>query len=312
MRASFPFPRQGRVIPAVIEGALYMTAAAFCFAAMNAAVREASATLHPLEIAFFRNLFALLFILPWLLKGGIRGLATRRFPLHASRAVFGILAMSLWFTAVTLMPLPEVVALNFTLPLFVIAGAALILGERVGPRRLAATAVGFCGMLVILRPGFVELTWAATLPILAAVFMAGSVLMVKRLSATESATAMVFYMNLLMTPLSLGPALFYWRWPDPAVWGLLAFLGLLAMLAHLALAVAYGKADASAVMPFDYMRLPFVAVLAYLLYGEVADLWTWVGAGIIAGSAIYIAHREAKVAGREGPKHMAADAPRGR
>lgn len=288
-----------------------MTVAAFCFAAMNVAVREASAELPPLEIAFFRNLFALLFIAPWILKGGIASLATRRFPLHSLRAVFGIAAMSLWFTAVTLMPLPEVVALNFTLPLFVIIGAAVLLGEKVGPRRIAATAVGFCGMLVILRPGFVELTWVAALPILAAVFMAGSVLMVKRLSDTESAGAMVFYMNLLMTPLSLVPALFDWHWPDPSMWGLLALLGLLAMLAHLALATAYGKADASAVMPFDYMRLPFVALLAYAYYGEVADLWTWVGAAIIASSAIYIAHREAKVSGRENTKPIAAEAPRG-
>lgn len=310
MRLSFSLQRHYHAIPFVIQGALYMTVAAFCFAAMNVAVREASATLPPLEIAFFRNFFALIFIAPWLLKGGIAGLTTRRFPLHSLRAVFGIAAMSLWFTAVTLMPLPEVVALNFSLPLFVIAGAALLLGERVGPRRIAATVVGFCGMLVILRPGFMELTWIASLPILAAVFMAGSVLMVKRLSDTESPTAMVFYMNLLMTPLSLVPALFDWHWPDPEVWGLLAFLGLLAMLAHLALAIAYSKADASAIMPFDYTRLPFVAVLAYLYYGEVADLWTWVGAAIIAGSAIYIAHREAKVAGRQN-KPKAAEAPHG-
>ena len=289
-----------------------MTAAAFCFAAMNAAVREASASLHPLQIAFFRNLFALLFILPWILKGGAVGLATGRFTLHGFRALFGMIAMSLWFTSVTLLPLPEAVALNFTLPLFAIAGAAFFLRERVGPRRWGATAVGFLGMLVILRPGFAEMTYATSLPIIAAVFMAGSVLMVKKLSATESAAAMVFYMNLLMTPMSLVPALFVWQWPDLVTLGLVAFLGLLAMLAHLALGTAYAKADASAVMPFDYMRLPFVAVLAYVLYGEVADIWTWLGGAIIAGSSIYIAHREAVAGAREGTKPTAGQSARGR
>ena len=312
MPTSTSLLRRYHAFPGIVHGALYMTAAAFCFAVMNAVVREASASLHPLQIAFFRNLFALLFILPWLAKVGMAGFATRQIRLHGIRAVFGMIAMSLWFTSVTLLPLAEAVALNFTLPLFAIAGAALFLRERVGPRRWAATSVGFLGMLVILRPGVTDMTWATSLPIIAAVFMAGSVLMVKKLSASDSAATMVLYMNLLMTPLSLLPALFVWQWPDWTTLGLLALLGLLAMFAHLALGSAYAKADASAIMPFDYMRLPFVAVMAYMLYGEVADLWTWVGAAIIGGSAVYIAHREAMLAIREGTKPTVAESARGR
>jgi drug/metabolite transporter (DMT)-like permease len=298
--------------PDVVHGALYMTFAALCFAIMNVLVREAGRTLDPLQIAFLRNAFALAFIMPWVLRQGRAAFKTERLSLHVWRAVTGIIAMFIWFSAVVLVPLAEAVALNFTLPLFAIIGAALVLRERVGPRRWSATFLGFLGMLVILRPGFQEVTWATTLPIIAAVFMATSVLMVKRLSDTESAPTIVLYMNLFMTGLSLVPALFVWRWPDLHSLGATIGLGFLAMVAHLALARSYAKADASAVMPFDYMRLPFIAAIAYPLYGEVADLWTWTGAAIIAGSAFYIARREAALARANKASITAAHAARGR
>lgn len=269
-----------------------MTTAAFFFAMMNALVRHAASELDPLQIAFLRNLFALVFMLPWLVRVGWAGFQTERLGLHIGRSVVGLTAMTLWFAAVTLVPLGEAVALNFTLPLFVTAGAALFLSEKVGPRRWAATTMGFVGMLVILRPGFAEVTAATSLPIIAAVFMAVSVLIVKTLSRTENPNTIVLYMNLFMTPLSLVPALFVWRWPSWEVWASTALLGLFAMIAHMALTRAYVKADASAVMPFDYARLPFVAVLGYVFFDESVDIWTWVGAAIIAGSALYIAHRE--------------------
>lgn len=296
-----------------LQGALYMTAAALCFAFMNLLVREANALgVPPLEAAFFRNLFALLCILPWLMRVGFGGLKTERFPTHLLRAAVGIIAMGLWFTAISLVPMAEAVALNFTLPLFATAGAALFLPETVGARRWAATAVGFLGMLVILRPGFIEITPVTSLPIVAAFFMAASVLMVKSLSRTENPNAMVFYMNLLMTPMSLIPALFVWVWPGWQALGLLFLLGLLAMLAHLALTRAYVKADASAIMPLDYARLPFVAILAFIFYNELPDLWTWVGAGIIAGSAFYIARREVQVARQRPVTPVAGGSVKGR
>jgi drug/metabolite transporter (DMT)-like permease len=283
-------------LSAPAQGALYMTAAAFCFSVMNYLVRLAAEELNPIEIAFFRNLFALAFMLPWLARVGLSGLATRRFPTHAWRALIGLAAMFCWFYSVALMPMAEAVSLNFTVPLFATAGAAMILGETVRARRWTATAIGFLGVLVILRPGFTEVTALTALPILAALFMAASSLLVKSLSETESPNAIVFYMNLIVTPLSLIPALFVWQWPSWTVLGYLALLGMLAAVAHLALTRAYTKADASAIMPFDYTRLPFVAAIAFVAFGEVPDLWTWAGAGIIAASAIYIVHRESRIA----------------
>jgi drug/metabolite transporter (DMT)-like permease len=289
-----------------------MTAAAFCFSLMNIAIRIVSGELDPLEIAFFRNLFALAFMLPWLARTGLAGLSTRRRGTHLWRAAIGMLAMVCWFYSIALLPLAEAVALNFTVPLFATAGAALFLGEIVRARRWSATLLGFLGVLVILRPGFAELSPAMVLPVLAAAFMAIATLIVKSLSRSETPAAIVLYMNLILAPLSLVPALFVWRWPSWTALALLVLIGLLAALAHIALTRAYTKADASAVMPFDYARLPFVAGLAFLVFGQTPDLGTWLGAAIIASSAIYIARREAQVARLRRASGAAAAAPKGR
>jgi drug/metabolite transporter (DMT)-like permease len=235
-----------------------MTAAAFFFALMNTLVRIATDTLPPLEVAFFRNLFAVASMLPWILSSGFPGLTTRHLRLHLLRSVVGVIAMGFWFTSLAYVPLADAVALNFTMPLFIVAGAALILGETVGLRRWSATAIGFLGMLVILRPGVAEVSLVMVLPVV-----------------------------------------FVWVWPRWEDLVVLAGLGLLAMLAHLALARSLAVADASAIMPFDYARLPFVALFAFVLFGEVAEIWTWVGAAIIAGSAFYIVRREAVLAKKQ-------------
>lgn len=316
MSASNAFGSRSLKLSAPLKGALYMTAAAFFFSIMNYLVRLAGQELNPIEVAFFRNLFALLFMMPWLLRVGRSGLATRRLGGHVWRALFGMGAMFCWFYSVTLMPLAEAVSLNFTVPLFATAGAALVLGEVVRLRRWTATVVGFLGVLVILRPGFTEVTWVTGLPIVAAAFMAGATLFVKSLSETESPNTIVLYMNLLLTPLSLVPALFVWQWPSTTTLSYMALLGLLAAAAHIALTRAYAVADASAVLPLDYTRLPFVAAIAFLAFGEVPDLWTWVGAGIIAGSALYIAHREMRMTRSQGAaratRRAALQAPDGR
>jgi len=278
-------------------GAGYMVLASVCFTAMNVLIREASTELDPLQIAFLRNIFALIAMLPWLWHVGFDGLRTKRLGMHVTRGLISYIAMAAWFTSVAILPLAEAVALNFTLPLFVTAGAAMFLTERVGARRWAATAVGFFGTLVILRPGFEEVAITSLLPIFAALGMATTSLIVKSLSGTENPNAIVFYMNLMLTPISLAPALYVWVWPTWYPLVLTMALGVLAMVAHLFFTRAYRHADASAIMPFEYLRLPLAGVVAYILYAELPDRWTWIGAGIIVSSALYIAYRERTVRG---------------
>ena len=283
-------------IPRPVQGALLMIVATFGFSLMAGLIRFASQSLDPFQIVFFRNFFALLFMMPWLARAGLGGLRTERLGLHFGRAAFGLCAMSSWFSAVALLPLAQAVALNFTVPLFATIAAALVLGEVVRMRRWTATIVGFLGVLVIVRPGFEDVSPATSLPILAALFMAGAATAIKSLSDTENPDAMVFYMNLFLTPMSLIPALFVWQWPDMATFGAVVLIGLIAATAHQVMTRAFARADASAIIPFQYMRLPFSAGVGFLAFGEVPDAWTLAGALVIAGSAIYIAEREAAAA----------------
>jgi drug/metabolite transporter (DMT)-like permease len=286
----------GMVGPATgstLTGALWMLLAAFCFSLMLGIVRHLSTELHPFEIAFFRNFFGLIFMVPWFLHTRLGGLRTNRIGLHFLRAVLGLLGMLCWFWAISNMPLASAVALNFTLPLFITVLAVVVLHETVRARRWTATAVGFLGTLVILRPGAAVISQPALLVLLASVFMASAAITIKMLSRTENPNAIVAYMVTFLTPLSLVPALFVWTTPGWSALLWLVALGGLATLAHQSLTRAFHAADASALMPFDYARLPFAAAIGYVAFGQSVDVWTWVGGAIIAGAGVYIAHREA-------------------
>lgn len=270
-------------------------------AAMNVLARYISRDLPPLEIAFFRNAGQLLCLTPWMLWTGFAVLKTNHLRKHAARSVTGILAMSCWFTTLSLMPVTEAMALNFTSPLFVVLGAIIFFAEPVGWRRLTAVGIGFVGVLIILRPGVGTVSPAMGLALLSAAFMAASALIVKSLSGTDSAATTVTYMALFMTPISLIPALFVWQWPSLEALSLCLFMGLLGTISHFGFARAFQAADASLVIPFHFTRLPFAALLAYLAFGEVADFWTWAGAAVIFSAGAYIARREISLkAARDG------------
>lgn len=285
-----------RAFPAPVRGALLMTGTAICFAIMAILIRLASRQIHAFEIAFFRNLFGLMFMLPWLARGdGFSRLATPRFGMYVLRATFGIAAMLSFFWALTAMPMAGAVALSFTAPLFITIGAALILGEVVRARRWTATIVGFLGMLVILRPGVTAIQPAAFAALFSAAAMAGSALTIKILTRTEPSDAIVTWMVVLMTPLSLPAALWVWETPAAQTWVWLILIGAFGTLGHMMLTRAMKTADASYVMPFDFTRLPAVALMAWLLFGETVDAWTWAGAAVIFGATVYIVHRETRL-----------------
>jgi drug/metabolite transporter (DMT)-like permease len=280
--------------PGPLRGALWMVLAAFSFAAMTTLIRKLSNDIHPFELAFFRSLFGLLFMLPWFLRAGFGALKTERFGLHGFRALVGLVAMLLWFLSLSLMPIAEATALNFTAPLFATVGAAVFLGEKVRTRRWGATVAGFVGALIIVRPEGFDLGFATTLVLVASACMSIAVLSVKSLSRTESTNTIVLYMGLLMTPMSLIPALLYWTPPQPTDYLWFVVIGLFATIGQVSMANAFASADISAVLPFDFSRLLFAAAFGFLLFGEEPDTWTWVGAVIIFLATLYTAHREAR------------------
>jgi drug/metabolite transporter (DMT)-like permease len=276
-----------------VRGALWMIGSAAGFAAMSAMIRPASVGLDAFEVVFFRNLFGLAFIAPILVRSRFAVLRTTRLPLHLARAVFFLCGMTVWFIAIPHIALVDAISLYFTSPLFITVLAALVLKERVRARRWTAVVIGLFGALVILRPGFQDVSSAAILVLVNAAFWSCSAIMVRLLSRTESATTIITHMFLWVTPLSLIPALFVWR--EPSLDALAWTVGVSASSAfgHWCLARAFTTAEASVIMPFDYTQLLFGALIGFFAFGEIPDAWTFAGAGIIAGAAIYIAQREA-------------------
>jgi drug/metabolite transporter (DMT)-like permease len=290
-------------LPVPLVAVIAMIVASLFFSGLSAFVRSLGETLHPFEVTFFRNLAGLAFMLPWLARHGLGSLRTKRIWLYGWRSGLGLASMLLSFTSLTLLPFAQAIALSFTTPLFATLGAALILGEKVRVRRWAATIIGFTGVVVMLHPN-ADYSFPAGLPLAGpglgvllaiggALISAVVTLIVKDLSRTEPSDAIVTYMVLLLTPMSLIPALPVWQWPPLAAWPSIIAMGACGSLGHMCYVRAFAMTDASAVMPYDYTRLIFAAAIGYFAFAEMPDLWTWVGGAIIAGAAIYIAHREA-------------------
>ena len=211
--------------------------------------------------------------------------------IRVAAAAIGVLFLTLGFQK---LPVTEVVALTFAAPLFAVVGAALVLKEQVGWRRWAATAIGFVGILVVLRPGAEAFRPDGVYPLAAAFFFAASSLMVKRLSMTESPGSIVFYLMVLMTPMLLVPAIPVWQTPSVALLPYLLALGLTAAAAQFALTHAFAAADASFLGPFDFARLPLSALVAFAAFGETPDRFVWLGAGLIVCAALYLARHESQ------------------
>ena len=214
-----------RALPPAAQGALWMSGAAVTFSAMNTIIRVYAHEVPPFQLVFFRNFFSLLIMLPWIVHYGLGSLKTSRVKLYSMRSTLSLLSMLSWFTAIALIPLAEAIALSFTGPLFATAGAAIVLREKVGWRRWAAVLVGFIGVLIVVRPGQVELSFGATLALLSALCMAAGSLMVKTLARTEPAPAIVAYMVIYLVPMSFLPALFVWQWPPLGAWPWRGVLG---------------------------------------------------------------------------------------
>jgi drug/metabolite transporter (DMT)-like permease len=278
-----------------LRGVLLMFTSTFFFASMHASIRHVSATIHPFEIAFFRSLFALLVVLPWFVRLGLRPLRTRRFGLHAARAVFNVFAMLSFFFALSIAPLSEVTALGFTAPIFATLLAALVLRETVRLRRWTAIGVGFMGVLIILRPGFEQVGLGQLLVLFSSMIWACALLVIKTLSRTDSSVTITSYMALLMIPLILVPAAFVWQWPDGGQLLWLILIGVLGGTGQLCVAEALHQADTALIMPFDFCKLLWITVIAYLAFGEVPDRFTWLGGAVVFTSVLYITYRERRL-----------------
>jgi drug/metabolite transporter (DMT)-like permease len=253
---------------------------------MHGVVRHLSTEIPVFEMVFFRHLFGLIVLLPWMGRVGFASLRSERLSLHAVRAALGIAGIVTWFYGLALVPLAEATALNFLSTVFTSIFAVLFLGEVMGGRRWIALGIGFAGAAVLLRPGVEAISLGSMVIILSSVLWAVTLVILKRLSGSDRSSAIVFNMYLFMTLFSLIPALVDWRWPSPTDLAWLALMGTVGTAGHLALAKAFQLADASALMPIDFTRLIWAAVIGFLAFAEIPDRWTWIGGGMIFAAGL--------------------------
>ncbi|MEI2454685.1 DMT family transporter [Lysobacter firmicutimachus] len=275
-----------------------MLASTLSFGVMTIAIRFASHSLHTFEIAFFRNLFGLLAVLPLLLGARRADLRTRQLPKYFVRCLIGICSMLAGFWAIGHLPLAQAISLTYSTPIFVTIAAVVFLHEQVRARRWLAVAAGFVGVLVIVRPGSAEFSVDSLAALLAAVLGGVISIQIKQLSRVDSANTIVLYTYAFWVPMSLIPALFVWQWPQGVDWVWIVAAGVFGTGGQVLWTHALKLGEVSALTPISFMQLPLVAAAGWLWFGESLDRWTVIGAAIILGSNAYIAHREAVLARR--------------
>ncbi len=281
-----------------IKSALWMLFASLNFALLNTLVKFLSSDYSLSQIIFFRSFFAIVFIFPWILNTGLPSLKTNSIKLQLVRSTLAVAAMYLWFFSISKIPLAEATAINFTAPIFGALCAIIFLKEKIRKRRFFAILFSIVGALTIIRPGFSDLNIYLLIAIIASLLMGMAAIFIKRLSMIDHPNSVVFYMPALLAIFSFIPCIIFWNQPSFLDLLLLISTGLTATLAHQGITRAFAKSEATYVLIFDYLRLPFTVIFAYYLFNEIPNIWIWIGSFIIFISSIYIINRE-KVAGKK-------------
>ena len=277
-----------------LRAASLMLLSTVFFGLMAVVIRMASNDGIPtVEIAFFRNLFGLLALLPFLYGSGRAVFRTRQLPRYFVRSAIGVGSMLCGFWAIGHLPMAQAISLSYSTPLFVTILAAIWLGEIVRRRRWTAVLLGFAGVLAIVRPGTEGFSAGSLVAVAAAVLSSVVAIQIKQLSRVDPPDTIVFWTYAFWVPLSLVPALFEWQWPHGMAWLWLAAIGVFGTGGQLLWTRALKLGEVSALTPIGFMQLPLVSLLAWLLFDERIDRWTVLGAAIIFIANAYIARREA-------------------
>ncbi|MBI3452658.1 MAG: DMT family transporter [Rhodospirillales bacterium] len=279
--------------PPVLRGVLLYMAAAMLFACLDALGKYMTRDYHVVQIAWGRYVFHVAFLMILMPRYGVLR------PLVSARPVFqllrgGLLAgvTLLFFTAVSFLPLAEATAIGFVAPLMVTALAALVLKERVGPRRWTAVLLGFTGVLVVIRPGLGAVHWAAFIALAMATCNACYHLATRMLSGVDSAQTTIFYTGIVGAVLLSAAAPFFWTPLDVLGWVQMVTIGMLGGFAHYLFIQAYGCAAPAQLAPYSYIQIVWITILGYMVFGDFPDKWTIIGAAVIVASGLYVFYRE--------------------
>jgi drug/metabolite transporter (DMT)-like permease len=275
-----------------VAGALFVLSASFTFAVLGALVKVVSSSLSNEMVVFFRNLCALIFILPWIWysrpPGGVK---TDFFSLHILRTAAGLGAMYCFFYAIAHLQLSESFLLVATGPLFIPVIAYLWIREPVAQKVRGAIVLGFIGIVLILKPGLGIFKPVAFVGLVAGILAALAMVSIRRMSASEPTIRIVFYFTVFGTLISAVPLVWAWRPPQPEIWWLLMLIGLLATVGQVLLTKGYSLAPAAQVGPFTYGNVVFATFIGWIFWGETLDSLTWIGAFLICIAGVITSYR---------------------
>ncbi len=267
--------------------ALWMTGAVVAFSSMAIAGRELSTSLSTFELMTYRSMIGFVLILViGAFAGTLRQIKTDRMRDHTLRNIFHFTGQNLWFWAVGVIPLSQVFALEFTSPLWVMVLAAIFLGERLTWVKALAGVAGFIGVLIVLRPGSAPISPGMVAAATAALAFAITAIFTKRLTRDQSITCILFWLTTIQLVLGLAFCLYdgVMAWPSLSAWPWVVVVAVSGLVAHFSLTSAISLAPASVVMPIDFIRLPVIGALAYVLYGEPLEWAVVLGAVMIFGA----------------------------
>lgn len=266
---------------AVVPTLLWMTGWLASMLVMMVAGRESLSAMPVHMLMFFRAAIGLPILLAIAAYFGFEGIKTGQFARHATRSSFHFVAQLAWFSALALIPIAQVVSIEFTMPIWAALIASVYLAEKLTGKRMIAIALGFLGILIIVRPGMSEIKSGQLLALTSAIGFAVSVVMTKQLLKRDTAFTTLFYMLAVQFVLACFVAAAFWHWPDKNVWLWVFGAGLGGLSAHYCLARALDLADASTITQIDFARVPLAALVAWLVYNEGVDIFLAIGAGLI-------------------------------
>lgn len=282
----------------VRRGILFMIGAMLASALMDTLAKWLARDYAVAQVVWARYFFHTLTVMA--LFGGFRLraiMATRRPGLQAARSLLMLVATMAFFTALKYLPLAESVAIGYASPFFVTALSVVFLGEKVGIRRLTAIVVGFAGVLVIIRPGFADVHWAAFLPLVMAACFAIYQILTRITSRVDDTRTNLFYASAAATVVLTFAMPFVWTPPDLVGWGLMVLVGVCGGMCHFLIIKGYEIAPASILSPFVYASIVWTTALGFFVFGDFPDAWALLGTAIVIGSGLYIFRRETRRAG---------------
>ena len=268
-------------------------------ALMASGVKYLSNDLNPFTICFFRCLIGLIIVLPFIIKNKFKAIKSKNIKLQFYRSFINVISMITWFSAIGIMHLEKATALGFTTPLFTTILAVIILREVIRAHRITALFIGFLGVLIIIRPGYLPIEFGTLLMLIASFSFSIVLIMVKKLSDIDSSLTIIFYRLLFMTPLTFIIAIFFWEGINFSQFFILVLMGSAGLISHWCLAQAFKLSDTTFIMPFQFTKLIWASFIGYVIFAESPDKWTWFGGIVIFASVIYIAYREAFIKQRD-------------